>query len=205
MCMRGAGFCYLWNVDCVVVEHTQQRLQLADVLPVLLAQVVVIVDLVGVLPPVFLLFRLPSQALDFSLERVHLKVQLVDARVQPLQQQQKPIIQASCLCNTCVFLCQFSHLEICFLSTLWKMPHMITNIPCFLSQILTVPKFWYHLAHSFSRKNVPFDFERLRAPSQSQKCHFSEKTKLKKWHQNSWHWQKSAQSSEIFVTSRGLC
>ena len=45
-------------------------------LPVLLAQVVVIVDLVGVLPPVFLLFRLPSQALDFSLERVHLKVQL---------------------------------------------------------------------------------------------------------------------------------
>ena len=48
-------------------------------------------------------------------------------------------------------------------------------------------------------------FERLRAPSQSQKGHFSEKTKLKKWHQNSWHWQKSAQSSEIFVTSRGIC
>ena len=48
-------------------------------------------------------------------------------------------------------------------------------------------------------------FERLRAPSQSQKGHFSEKTKLKKWRQNSWHWQKSAQSSEIFVTSRGIC
>ena len=47
--------------------------------------------------------------------------------------------------------------------------------------------------------------ERPRAPSQSQKGHFSEKTKLKKWHQNSWHWQKSAQSSEIFVTSRGIC
>ena len=30
----------------------------------------------------------------------------------------------------------------------------------FPSQILTLPKFWYHLAHSFSRKNVPFDFER---------------------------------------------
>ena len=29
-------------------------------------------------------------------------------------------------------------------------------------------------------KNVPFDFERLRAPSQSQKGHFYEKTKLKK-------------------------
>ena len=29
--------------------------------------------------------------------------------------------------------------------------------------------------------------------------------KLKKWHQNSWHWQKSAQSSEIFVISRGIC
>ena len=26
----------------------------------------------------------------------------------------------------------------------------------FPSQILTLPKFWYHLAHSFSRKNVPF-------------------------------------------------
>ena len=48
-------------------------------------------------------------------------------------------------------------------------------------------------------------FERLRAPSQSQKGHFSEKMKLKKWHQNSWHWQKSAQSLEIFVTSRGIC
>ena len=48
-------------------------------------------------------------------------------------------------------------------------------------------------------------FERLRAPSQSQKVHFSEKMKLKKWHQNSWHWQKSAQSSEIFVTSCGIC
>ena len=31
----------------------------------------------------------------------------------------------------------------------------------------------YHLAHSFWRENVPFDFERLRAPSQSQKGHFS--------------------------------
>ena len=29
--------------------------------------------------------------------------------------------------------------------------------------------------------------------------------KLKKWHQNSWHWQKSAQSLEIFVMSRGIC
>ena len=45
----------------------------------------------------------------------------------------------------------------------------------------------------------------MRAPSQSKKGHFSEKTKLKKWHQNSWHWQKSAQSSEIFVTSRAIC
>ena len=36
-------------------------------------------------------------------------------------------------------------------------------------------------------------FERVRAPSQSKKGHFSKKMKLKKWHQNSWHWQKSAQ------------
>ena len=34
------------------------------------------------------------------------------------------------------------------------------NIPRCLPKILTVPKFWYHLAHSFSHKNVPFDFER---------------------------------------------
>ena len=62
------------------------------------------------------------------------------------------------------------------------MPQTITNIPRCLPQILTIPKFWYHLAHSFSQK-----------------------TKLKKWHQNSWHWQKSSQSSKIFVTSRGIC
>ena len=48
-------------------------------------------------------------------------------------------------------------------------------------------------------------FERLRAPSQSQKGHFYEKMKLKKSHQNSWNWQKSAQTSEIFVMSRGIC
>ena len=48
-------------------------------------------------------------------------------------------------------------------------------------------------------------FERLRAPSQSQKGHFPSKMKLKKWHQNSWHWQKSAQSSEIFVKTLGIC
>ena len=40
------------------------------------------------------------------------------------------------------------------------MPQTITNIPRCLPQILTVPKFWYHLAHSFSCKNVPFHFER---------------------------------------------
>ena len=40
------------------------------------------------------------------------------------------------------------------------MPPTITNIPRCIPQILTVPKFWCHLAHSFSRKNVPFDFER---------------------------------------------
>ena len=54
----------------------------------------------------------------------------------------------------------FFHLDICFLSTLWQIPQTITNIPRCLPQILTLPKFCYHLAHSFSRKNVPFDFER---------------------------------------------
>ena len=58
------------------------------------------------------------------------------------------------------FLGLYWHFEICFLSTPRQMPQTITNIPRCLPQILTVPKFWYHLAHSFSRKNVPFDFER---------------------------------------------
>ena len=61
------------------------------------------------------------------------------------------------------FLGQYRHLDICLLSTLRIMPQTITNNPPpspFPSQILTLPKFWYHLAHSFSRKNVPFDFLR---------------------------------------------
>ena len=53
------------------------------------------------------------------------------------------------------FLGQFFHLDICFLSTLQQMPQTITNIPRCLPQILTLPKFWYHLAHSFSPKNGP--------------------------------------------------
>ena len=62
--------------------------------------------------------------------------------------------------HLCVFLGQLYYLENCILSTPQQMPQTITNIPRCLPQILTVPKFWYHLAHSFSRKNVPFDFER---------------------------------------------
>ena len=58
------------------------------------------------------------------------------------------------------FLRQLCHLEIYFLSTPWQMPQTITNIPRCLPQILTLPMFWYHLANSFSRENVPFDFER---------------------------------------------
>ena len=63
---------------------------------------------------------------------------------------------------------------------------------------------------SFSRKNGPFGFGRapsapFKKRSQSQKCHFLEKTKLKKWHQSYWHWQKSAQSLEIFVRSCDIC
>ena len=70
------------------------------------------------------------------------------------------ILQALFLCNICEVLGLFWHFEICFLSTPRQMPQTITNITRCPPQILTVPKFWYHLAHSFSRKNVPFDFER---------------------------------------------
>ena len=58
------------------------------------------------------------------------------------------------------FLGQLCQLENCILSTLRQMPQTITNIPRCLPQILTVLEFWCHLAHSFSRKNVSFDFER---------------------------------------------
>ena len=83
------------------------------------------------------------------------------------------------------FLGQFCHLDICILSTHRQMPQTITNITHCLPKILTVPKFWYHLAHSFSREKFALLtlrglFESLRAPSQSQKGHFSEKMKLKK-------------------------
>ena len=73
-----------------------------------------------------------------------------------------PLLQALFLCNMYLhgFVGQFCHLEICFLSTPRQMPQTITNIPRCLPKILTVSEFWFHLAHSFSRKNVPFDFER---------------------------------------------
>ena len=81
------------------------------------------------------------------------------------------------------FLGLFWHFEICFLSTLRQMPQTIT--PCCLPKILTVPEFCCHLAHihfhvKMSLLTLRGLFERLRAPSQSQKGHFSEKTKLKK-------------------------
>ena len=41
---------------------------------------------------------------------------------------------------------------------IWKIA-FYPRLP-FFPQILTLLKFWYHLAHSFSRKNVPFDSER---------------------------------------------
>ena len=71
------------------------------------------------------------------------------------------IVQPLFLCHTCVFLGQLRYLEICFLSTHRQMPQMITNIPCFLRRFCY---FWsfgiIHLSDLFSRKNVPFDFER---------------------------------------------
>ena len=106
------------------------------------------------------------------------------------------------LCNTCVFrpVLAFGNLLFVHASTNATDDQKYSPFP---SQILTVSKFCYHLAHSFSRKNVPFDFERglFERLLPKPKGPFSEKMKLKKWHQNSWHWQKSAQSSEIYVTS----
>ena len=70
------------------------------------------------------------------------------------------IRQALFLCNICVVFRPI------FLFGNLHFAHALTNatddhkIPRCLPQILTLPKFWYHLAHSFSRKNVPFDFER---------------------------------------------
>ena len=47
-------------------------------------------------------------------------------------------------------------------------------------------------------------FERLRAYLKAKRAIFTSLTKHKN-DQNSWDWQKSAQSSWIFVTSRGIC
>ena len=82
------------------------------------------------------------------------------------------------------------------------MPQTITNIPRCLPQILTVLEFWYHLAHSFSRKKCPFWLWEgfLRGwgrPPKAKRDIF--------WRRNDMHWQKSAQSSEIFVSYRGIC
>ena len=68
--------------------------------------------------------------------------------------------QALFLCNICVVfrpVLAFRDLLFIHASTNATDDHKYSPFP---SQILTVPKFWYHLAHSFSRKNVPFDFER---------------------------------------------
>ena len=70
------------------------------------------------------------------------------------------------------------------------MPQTITNIPRCLPQILTVPEFWCHLAHSFSHKNVPFDFERAfweaeGALSKPKGPFLRENECAAKWYQNS--------------------
>ena len=85
----------------------------------------------------------------------------------PTKQGGPPIYIRLYFCATFAwFLGKFCLLENCFFSTPRQMPQTITNIPGCLPQILTVPKFWYHLAHSFSCKNVPLTlrglFERLR-------------------------------------------
>ena len=77
-----------------------------------------------------------------------------------LSQLQEYLGQALFLCKICVVfrpVLEFRDLLFIHASTNATDDHKYSPFP---SQILTVPKFWYHLAHSFSRKNVPFDFER---------------------------------------------
>ena len=89
------------------------------------------------------------------------------------------------------------------------MPQTITNIPRCFPQILTLPKFWYHLAHSFSRKNGPFGFGR--APSDSQKVLSKSKgpflceNEFAKWYQNFGAVKIFGRQRGIFVIVCGIC
>ena len=82
------------------------------------------------------------------------------SRILALQTQAKNLKTAGWRCESRLYFCaifawflgQFCHWDICFLSTPRQMPQTITNIPRCLPQILTLPKFWCHLEHSFSRK-----------------------------------------------------
>ena len=94
------------------------------------------------------------------------------------------LCQALFFCNICVVfmpVLPFGDLLFIHASTNATDDHEYSLFP---SQILTVPEFEYHLAKSFSCKmsllTLRGFFERLRAPSQSQKGQLIEKTKLKK-------------------------
>ena len=72
-----------------------------------------------------------------------------------------PLALALFLCKICVVFkasnVPFGKLHFIHASANATDDHKYSPFP---SQILTVLKFWYHLVHSFSHKNVPFDFER---------------------------------------------
>ena len=87
-------------------------------------------------------------------------------RVDELSSDGMMSTQASFLCNICVVfkaLFTFGNSRFIHASTNATDDHKYSPFP---SQILTVQKFWYHLAHSFSRTNGPFGFGR--APSASE-------------------------------------
>ena len=48
-------------------------------------------------------------------------------------------------------------------------------------------------------------FKGIGRPSEANRVQFPRKGSWRYDTKNSWHWQKSAQSSEIFVSSRGIC
>ena len=142
-----------------------------------------------------------------------LLLQRPDVRGPPGPRAHRPLCRPQGKLYFCAtfawFLGQFSHLEIYFLSTLRQMPQTITNIPRCLPQILTLPKFWYHLAHSFSRKNVPFDFERAFWEAEGAlpkpKGPGFQENECDKWYQNSRTGKICGRQGGIFVIVCGIC
>ena len=99
------------------------------------------------------------------------------------------------------FLGQYWHLEICPLFILRQMPQTIINISRCLPQILPLPGVLLSFsAFIFSEKMALLTLRGWVCPLKAKRAIFFPKRSSRNDTKNSWHWQKSAQPSEIFVS-----